>query len=122
MHAVQAEIQATPNLQLDPGISILSEMTFCHTLARRGIKYLNVVERRISLERQSDESPYQFVRCSINFIAAGIEDLPPSQADPLCTSIYAPFPGQVLPVETFLEDLQKSGFELAHADTKGEGS
>ena len=123
MHAVQAEIQGTPNLQLNPGISILSEMTFCHKLARRGIKYLNVVEQRTSLvvETQSKESPYQFVRCSISFIEAGIEDLPPSQADPFCTSIYAPFPGQALPVASFLRDLQEAGFELAHADSKGEG-
>jgi hypothetical protein len=123
MHAVQAEIQGTRNLQLSPGISILSEMTFCHRFARRGIKYLNVVEQRTSLivETQSEESPYQFVRCSISFIEAGIEDLPPSQADPFCTSIYAPFPGQVLPVASFLRDLQEAGFELARADSTREG-
>ncbi|KAH8600174.1 fungal-specific transcription factor domain-containing protein [Bisporella sp. PMI_857] len=118
MHAVHAEILGTPNLQFRPSLSILQEMAYSHGFARRGIKYLYILEQRTSLatglqnESTTKESPYQHVRCSLNFLESGIEDLPPDQADPFCTSICAPFPSQVLPVVSHNIELQKLGFEL----------
>jgi hypothetical protein len=119
MLVAQAEIQGTPSLQFLPGISILQEMAYAYNFANRGVKYLRTLEQRINLEMPSDGARstakaelYQH-RYSLCFVAAGIENLPPSQADPFYTSIFAPFPSQVLPSLAFIGELRSFGFEIA---------
>jgi hypothetical protein len=122
MHVVHAEIQASRSPQLQLGISTLQEMAYCHTFAKRGVKYLYNLEghRSLGMGNSNDSTHssrevhhYQYVRRSICFVEAGIENLPPSQANPFHTSIIAPFPGQGLPSLSFTVQLQRLGFELA---------
>jgi hypothetical protein len=122
MLVAQAEIQGTPNLQLFPGISTLQEMAYAHTFAIRGVKFLRALEQRTNLAMPSDGATrsidraglYQHVRGSLCFVEAGIENLPPSQADPFYTSIFAPFPSQVLPTPSFIRELRTCGFEMVN--------
>jgi hypothetical protein len=115
----QAEIQGNPSLQLLPGISTLQEMAYAHDFANRGVKFLRALEQRTNLGMPSDgtmtidrTSLYQYVKGSLCFVDEGIENLPPSQADPFKTSIFAPFPSQVLPSLSFTSELQALGFEM----------
>jgi hypothetical protein len=105
----------------------LQEITYSHSFARRGIQYLQILEHHRSLVAESSTevpgntakaSLYQYIKASVSFVEAGIEDLPLDQADPFHTSIYAPFPTQVLPTESFKVELQKLEFELISIETK----
>jgi hypothetical protein len=122
MHAAQAEIQGSPNSNFVLGLSLLEGMTYSHSFARRSLKYLHVLEQHrnlvagISNEEDSSSTVkmglYQYIKASVSFVEAGIEDLPLDQADPFHTSIFAPFPTQILPTISFKVELQKLGFEL----------
>jgi len=94
MLVVKAEIQGTPSLQRLSGISSLQEMAYAHNFANRGVKYLRTLEQRKNLEIPSDGARsiaktglYQHVRNSLCFVEAGIENLPPTQADSFYTSM-----------------------------------
>lgn len=121
MHLVQAEIQGSPSPQLLLGVSTLQKMAYSHSFAKRGVNILYKFEqhRALATGKASDSSSdggksslYRYSKCTMCFVEAGIEDLPPSQANPLHTSIFTPFPSQVeSSIESALE-LQRLGFEL----------
>jgi len=132
MHVVQANVEnklkILPHSKLE-GILALQGMSYSHKFARHAIKYINVLKKRSGqayilwvanpdLEGNSgnlikgDQSLFHRLGCAISFVKSNLADLPPELCDPLLLSIFAPYPGQTLPLHANMDRLIEDGFKL----------
>ena len=120
-YAVQAKMQGSPNAQLSLGISLQQEMAYSHGMSMRAVKYLRILQEHVSLIATAPSGGsissgrthlYQPMWSPVCFIETGIEDLPPAQADPVHTSIFAPFPNQLLARPSLARELEAAGWDL----------